>query len=349
MGKVTLRLDALKANEEYISENYQHAVELYTKALAEDCNNDDVLVNRAQAYLKLNRFQEAVADCDKAVQLNCKNVKAYLRKGCAFFHLGDYKKALNTFKEGSEIEGENSGFTDWIEKCEVKLKAMESEMASAKTNGTGSTVEGAVPVTSHSSSSSRRRYDWYQTQTHVIVTVLQKNVKKEDLIITVEETSLSLKIRCEDGEINLDFHLAHPIIPDQTVTKSWHLRFAFFKKKIFQIEIKLKKAEGLQWTNLEDAEAVKRYPSSSHFTRNWDKIEKEVKEEEKTEKLEGDAALNKLFQQIYADGSDEVKKAMMKSFTESGGTVLSTNWSEVGKEKVEVKPPDGMEFKKYEM
>lgn len=30
---------------------------------------------------------------------------------------------------------------------------------------------------------------------------------------------LSLKIRCEDGEINLDFHLAHPIIPDQTVTK----------------------------------------------------------------------------------------------------------------------------------
>lgn len=25
----------------------------------------------------------------------------------------------------------------------------------------------------------------------------------------------------------------------------------FFKQKIFQIEIKLKKAEGLQWTNLE--------------------------------------------------------------------------------------------------
>ena len=34
--------------------------------------------------------------------------------------------------------------------------------------------------------------------------------------------------------------------------------------------------------------------------------------------------------------------------SESGGTVLSTNWSEVGKEKVEVKPPDGMEFKKWE-
>lgn len=31
--------------------------------------------------LKFLGFSEAVADCDKAVQLNCKNVKAYLRKG----------------------------------------------------------------------------------------------------------------------------------------------------------------------------------------------------------------------------------------------------------------------------
>lgn len=32
---------------------------------------------------------------------------------------------------------------------------------------------------------------------------------------------------------------------------------------------------------------------------------------------------------------------------ESGGTVLSTNWSEVGQGKVERKPPDGMEWKTW--
>ena len=57
-----------------------------------------------------------------------------------------------------------------------------------------------------------------------------------------------------------------------------------------------------------------KYPSSSHYTRNWDKLVADVKREEKEEKPEGDAALNKLFQQIYHDGSDEVRKAMNKSF-----------------------------------
>lgn len=95
-------------------------------------------------------------------------------------------------------------------------------------------------------------------------------------------------------------------------------------------------------------DAVHKYPTSRHLYTDWDQLAKEVQEEEKKENSEGDAALNALFKQIYADGSDEVKRAMNKSFQESGGTVLSTNWSEIKKETVEVKPPDCMEYKKYE-
>lgn len=90
------------------------------------------------------------------------------------------------------------------------------------------------------------------------------------------------------------------------------------------------------------------YPTSSHVHRNWDKLAADIEKEEKEEKLEGDAALNQLFQKIYGEGSDEVKRAMNKSFVESGGTVLSTNWSEVGSKKVDCKPPDGMEYKKWD-
>lgn len=157
---------------------------------------------------------------------------------------------------------------------------------------------------------------------------------------------------------------------------------------IAQVELRMRKCEVLHWETLErKGEAPKlklpqsvasystkqteqvahKYPSSSHYTRDWDKLVADVKQEEKDEKPEGDAALNQLFQQIYQGGSDEVKKAMNKSFVscdslikwiawwsrdlfqmESGGTVLSTNWGEIGKDKVDCKPPDGMEWKKYE-
>lgn len=56
------------------------------------------------------------------------------------------------------------------------------------------------------------------------------------------------------------------------------------------------------------------YPTSSKNPKNWDKIAADVAAEEKDEKLEGDAALNRLFQQIYANGTDETRRAMNKSF-----------------------------------
>ena len=55
-----------------------------------------------------------------------------------------------------------------------------------------------------------------------------------------------------------------------------------------------------------------------------------------------------ILKNIYSNANEETKRAMMKSFQESNGTVLSTNWNEVGKDKVEMKPPDSMEFKKWE-
>lgn len=62
---------------------------------------------------------------------------------------------------------------------------------------------------------------------------------------------------------------------------------------------------------------------------------------------EGDN-INSLFEKIYSGSSPEIQRAMNKSFTESGGTVLSTNWNEVKEKKVDMKPPDGTEFREWE-
>ena len=108
------------------------------------------------------------------------------------------------------------------------------------------------------------------------------------------------------------------------------------------------------------------YPTSSRSgPKNWDKLasdltakkpKKDSKDGESKDKdddddwdyeAEGGDEVNGFFKKLYAGASPDVQKAMMKSFTESNGTALSTNWDEVKKGKVETQPPDGMEARKW--
>ena len=45
-------------------------------------------------------------------------------------------------------------------------------------------------------------------------------------------------------------------------------------------------------------------------------------------------AVDGFFKKLYAGADPDTKRAMMKSFQESNGTALSTDWSQVGKGKV---------------
>uniref|UniRef100_A0A6M2DLT2 Putative suppressor of g2 allele of skp1 n=1 Tax=Xenopsylla cheopis TaxID=163159 RepID=A0A6M2DLT2_XENCH len=174
------------------------------------------------------------------------------------------------------------------------------------------------------------KHDWYQTETHVIITILLKNVDEGKLRINYGSTSLVLKY--EEHEFN--FQLLNGIIP----TSCSH------KVTPSKVEIKLAKAIGLRWDKLE-ADAVLPQPvNPTKANEKWEQIAREFKEDDP----QGEAALNALFQKIYGESNEDVRRAMNKSFMESGGTVLSTNWNEVGKDKVEVRPPEGMEFKKWD-
>lgn len=80
---------------------------------------------------------------------------------------------------------------------------------------------------------------------------------------------------------------------------------------MFQIEVKLRKLNEGRWETLEAKANNEHAPKEK---KNWDKLEKQVIEDEEKAELEGDAAVNRLFQKIYRDADDDVRRAMNKSY-----------------------------------
>ncbi|XP_037950641.1 protein SGT1 homolog [Teleopsis dalmanni] len=179
------------------------------------------------------------------------------------------------------------------------------------------------------------RHDWYQSETAVVVTIMLKNAveKKYKVNITPER----LEVSAEDYEFNVN--LFRPINVERSSHKAYSTK----------IEINLAKEVGERWNSLEfqESNATAAVGLPTIHKKNWDGIAKEVEKSEEAE-AQNEDALQRLFKKIYSSSSPEVQKAMNKSFSESGGTVLSTNWNEVSKDKVKIQPPEGTEFRKYE-
>jgi suppressor of G2 allele of SKP1 len=198
------------------------------------------------------------------------------------------------------------------------------------------------------------RHDYFQTDAAVTVSIYIKNISASSVSVSFTPSSASVSIPLPSGsEYILDLD---PLNADIDPTAS------SYEVLSTQVQLKLvKKVVGLKWTDLEGRsesvvpsvlnstmEKPPSYPTSSKKKPDWTAVEKSL-ESTDANSGGGDAALNAMFQQIYANASEETKRAMMKSYSESNGTCLSTNWDEVGKKKVDVNPPDGMIAKKFEM
>ncbi|XP_018838600.1 protein SGT1 homolog [Juglans regia] len=351
-----------KAKEAFIDDHFELAEQLYSQAIALNPTRAELFADRAQANLKLNNFTEAVADANKAIEMNPLLARAYLRKGSACFNLEEYQTAKAALETGASLAPEDSRFTNLLKECD-QLIAKETvdipKHSSEKTTSTNVSSESFQPVDDLSNqvtqtpAKPKYRHEFYQKPEEVVVTIFAKGIPAKNVSVDFGEQILSVSIDVPGEDVyHFQPRLFGKIIPS-------NCRYVVLSTKV---EVRLAKAEPINWTALEfsntnivpqrvNASVIgsqrPTYPSSKP-KKDWDKIEADVKKEEKDEKLDGDAALNKFFQNIYADADEDTKRAMKKSFVESNGTVLSTNWKEVGSKKVEGSPPDGMEMRRWE-
>jgi len=365
-------------NSYLVDEEFESAARSYTQALEKDPKSYDALQRRSEANMRMKKYPAAIADADEAIKLNPDRAIGYLRKGCACFESQDYKTALRTFKDGLEhnpTDGEKSRMELFVRKCRAEISEQEEQEEERKRQEEKKKKEEEEKKKKEEEEQKKKqqeeekkveekkeapaeppkkrenspmvRHDWMQSTDAVTVSVYAKKVDPKDVSIDFEEQELSLSIKLGDGrEFQQEWTLAHTIIPSK----------CSYKVMSMKIEIRLVKAEsGLQWASLDiDAEDVIPHStvppsvaptSSKNGPKDWDALAKEVEAAE--EKPTGNDALDALMKQIYANGSDETRRAMIKSFQESGGTVLSTNWEEVSKKKVEGAAPKGQVMHKW--
>lgn len=97
-----------KANNIFKSGNYQEAINEYTKLIEIDPQNKNfnatIIANRALCYQKLGKDIEALDDMNKALELNNKYVKGFLRRAIINMNLNNFEQAKYDYNRVLELE-----------------------------------------------------------------------------------------------------------------------------------------------------------------------------------------------------------------------------------------------------
>lgn len=238
-----------------------------------------------------------------------------------------------------------------------------SKSENNETNKTNKTDTSAAPKAVVPTPADKIKHDWYQNNENVVFNVLAKGIPKDETTVEIEKDSLTVSFPVGGSKSEWSF-TADPLFASIDPTQS---KYRVTSNKV---EVTLRKAKpGLKWHDLEGDRKVEAdeeqkstipshvvsgksaqetppaYPTSSKSgAKNWDKVVSEDLNED--DDIEGDETAH-FFKKLYAGAGAEQQRAMLKSYQESGGTVLSTDWSNVGNRTVVPEPPEGMEAKKY--
>ncbi|KAI5017281.1 hypothetical protein ZWY2020_037659 [Hordeum vulgare] len=95
-----------QGNEYFKQKKFAEAIECYSRSVAMS-PTAVAFANRAMAYLKLRRFEEAESDCTEALNLDDRYVKAYSRRITARKGLGKIKEAMDDAEFAVSVDANN--------------------------------------------------------------------------------------------------------------------------------------------------------------------------------------------------------------------------------------------------
>ncbi|XP_016367553.1 RNA polymerase II-associated protein 3 [Sinocyclocheilus rhinocerous] len=110
-----------KGNECFRDGRYDSAIECYTRGMDADPYSPVLPTNRAACFFRLNKFAVAESDCNLAIALDGKYVKAYIRRAAARAALNKHQDALEDYEMVLELDPGSSEAQSEIQKLQQVL------------------------------------------------------------------------------------------------------------------------------------------------------------------------------------------------------------------------------------
>ncbi|XP_066541101.1 tetratricopeptide repeat protein 12 isoform X2 [Hoplias malabaricus] len=112
-----------KGNKAFALGDYEVAVKFYTEGLEQLRDMQTLYTNRAQALIKLQKYKEAINDCEWALKCNDKCIKAHVHMGRAHLALKNFAKSRWCYEKILDIEPEREAMVkDYLTQVDLEEK-----------------------------------------------------------------------------------------------------------------------------------------------------------------------------------------------------------------------------------
>ena len=334
----------LNAKKDFIFDDFENAIKKIDSVISKfpsSPSKNSYILFKAICKYKQGKYEDSLKDMDilEKDESYKKDFNYYLSRGKVLFYLSKFVECKMTLNNAlhliSSTDKESLNLlTPWLNKADVELK--EGGVINYNVTNVGEL---------------KIIYNWIQTASVITIDITSNhNLNAYDIKINKKSIEFIDK---KEGALKYTLNLTNGIVPEKS---NYKITSAMKCKLELQKEV-----ENFNWVNLEvnkddnslnnpkDKVVHGYYPSSSKVKKDWSQLDKEIDEQEKEDALkDGNEGMWRLFRDIYAKGNEETRRAMIKSFQTSGGTVLSTNWNEVkdkdyeGKDRPEA--PKGQEW-----
>lgn len=347
----------------FLKKNPKNVDKLFSNKIQNQTDCVEYYFSRANAFKEREEYSKAKSEICEAFLKSKKNNNidnvnsCYYQLALIFHSEKKYASALKNFEQAKNLNYKKEILDLCILRCKNELakssytletdqdglllddliKEIQSELSIDKS-------ERKCAVENVVIKKQELKDDMFQTENKIIILLYIKNVNKNSIKINSEPKLFFMSFLDDNGQ-TYEYKLEPLYSEIEHEKTTYHV---YLKK----IEITFIKKIKCHWvskiaSNEKNADYEKNnkknvftYPSSHKNSINWSEFKLNPEYENSSDDLD-------FFKKLYKDVDDETKRAMIKSYVESNGTVLTTNWNEAKSKTYKTQPSPHMEEKKW--